>query len=151
MTVVRSNKYIETPPPQTNSQEALVQGLHNELLRLASAIEAQEATTVNYGKEYRNFATGSELKISWRNGQKQSISLETASVNIIFGDPLGCCNLMLRIIQDSAGSRTFALPSNVKWAGGTEPTWSVGADMVDIVCMYFDGADYHATASLDSK
>jgi hypothetical protein len=37
------------------------------------------------------------------------------------------------------------------WQGGTEPTWSAANGKIDVIAMYFDGTNYHATASLDSK
>lgn len=145
-----SNKYSPTPPPQTEVITYLVQWIYSELKRVAAAVEALEATTVNYGKEYVTHATGATTKIAWRNGQKQSIMLE-ADTTVEFVQPLGACNIMLRLVQDDTGGRDFSLPCEVHFAGGKEPTWSTAANAVDVVAMYFDGAVYHASSSIDSK
>lgn len=43
------------------------------------------------------------------------------------------CSFGLYLTQDGTGSRTVAWPSSVKWAGGTAPTLSTGANDVDIL------------------
>jgi hypothetical protein len=136
------------PPPRGENVLEVVRWVENELRRLQTAVAELEATTINYGKAYVNIATGSALTISWRNGQKQTVALG-ASCTLTFDPPLGVCNLMLKITY--SGSYTPTLPSAVKWQGGTVPTWSAANGKTDVIAMYFDGTNYHATASLDSK
>ena len=145
-----TNKYSPSPPPLGDDAAALGRWAHNELRKLQVAIEALEATTVNYGKEVRNVTAGTTLTINWRAGQKQRVEMGH-DCTFTFAPPAGVCNLMLRLVQDGTGSRAFTFPSTVKWQGGTTPTWSTAASAVDVMAMYYDGTNYHSTASLDSK
>ena len=79
--------------------------------------------------------------------------------------PAGPANIMLRIKQDaSAGNRTVTnwyknggtvgSPSGtdkIHFAGGTKPTLSTATNAVDVFAFYYDGTDFHATSSMDSK
>lgn len=149
-----SNKYTATPPPQgapAGVFSRFVQWIANELVRIAGALDAVETTTVTYGKEYQTVADTDTCKIAWRNRQKQSILLKADVTTMVWDPPFGACNTMMRFIQDDVGGWTFVLPDNVHCTGGTMPTWSTAANAVDVVAMYYDGAAYHITASIDSK
>jgi hypothetical protein len=144
-------KYQPNLPPKTAEQ--LGQYIYRELVRIAQRLQEPEATTVNYGLEYRNVVAKDDTTytLSWRNGQKQLLSLaNSATVSVGFDAPSGVCNVMLRVVHSGAG-RKFTLPSTVKWTGGTIPTWSVSSSAVDVMAMYYDGTNYHATASVNSK
>jgi hypothetical protein len=145
-----TNKYSPSPPPLGDSAADLGRWAHNELRKLQSAIEALEATTVNYGKEVRNVTAGTTLTINWKAGQKQRVEMGH-DCTFTFAPPAGVCNLMLRLVQDGTGGRDPTFPSTVKWQGGTVPTWVTTTTAVNVIAMYFDGTNYHATASLDSK
>jgi hypothetical protein len=145
-----SNKYTPLPPPKGDDLQACVRWMVGELRRISSALEAHEATTINYGKEVRNIASSSTLAIDWRAGQKQRVEM-SADCTFTFGAPEGVCNLMLRLVQDGTGGRDPTFPSSVKWQDGTAPTWATTANAVNVIAMYYDGTNYHATASLDSK
>jgi len=43
-----------------------------------------------------------------------------------------CCSWTMILTQDSSGSRAVTWPAAVKWAGGSSPTLSSGANDVDI-------------------
>jgi hypothetical protein len=43
-----------------------------------------------------------------------------------------CCSWTMILTQDGSGSRAVTWPASVKWAGGTTPTLSTGANDVDI-------------------
>lgn len=103
-----------------------------------------------YDEEYDNGNSGTAQTIDWRRGNKQ-LSTLTGNATFTFIDPDGPCNLMFRLLQDGTGSRTASWPSAVKWAGGTAPTLTTTASAMDIIAFYFDGTNYHGTASLDSK
>jgi hypothetical protein len=145
-------KYKPQPPP--SDPQRLAQYLYQELQRIGATLNEPEATTVNYGKEYRNDLTTSAVAytLAWRNRQKQALHLaNSATAAITFAPPEGVCNLMLRLVQDSVGGRAITLPATVKWQDGVEPIWTTTANAQDVLAIYFDGSAYHATASLDSK
>ena len=144
-------KYQPKPPP--NDPERLAQWAFQELQRVSQTLSQPEAYTVNYGEEQRNDLTTDAVTyaLDWKRRQKQSlICANSATCVLTFAPPEGVCNLMLRVVHSGAG-RKFTFPSTVKWQGGTVPTWSVSASAVDVIAAYFDGTNYHATASLDSK
>ena len=144
-------RYQPSPPPANT--ERLAQWAYQQLQRIAATLVQPEAQTVNYGLEARNDLTTSAVTytLDWKARQKQSlICANSATCALTFVKPEGVCNLMLRVVHSGAG-RKFAFPSSVKWQGGTVPTWSVSASAVDVLAMYYDGADYHATASVNSK
>jgi len=105
----QSNKYVPQPPPRDAT--ALPQWAHNELKRLQAALEALEATTINYGKEVRNVTAGSTLTIDWKAGQKQRVEMGH-DCTFTFAPPLGVCNLMLKVTHVGA-ARKFTLPDAV--------------------------------------
>ena len=94
---------------------------------------------------------GAADTINWNLGNKQKATL-TDDGEIEFTAPAGPTNLVLKCINFGAFTITF--PATMRWAGGTEPTWTEpdsGEDRIDILCMYYDGSVYHGTTMLDSK
>jgi len=98
--------------------------------------------------EVDNGNSGSSKTIDWTAGNKQKITL-TDNCAFTFTNPAGPCNVILKVIQDSTGSRTVSWPASVKWAGGTAPTLTTTANAVDIVSFYYDGTNYYGTSSLN--
>ena len=72
----------------------------------------------------------------------------TGNSTFVFTDPPGTCNLVLKLLQDGVGGRNPVWPASVKWAGGTEPSWSTGASAVDIVSFYYDGTSYYGVGAI---
>ena len=143
-------RYVPEAPPRGGTTELLAEYMLRELQRVAATLDHPEATQIHYGREVDNNATGSTLTIDWRRGQKQRVDM-TSDCTFTFNAPEGVCNLMLRLVQDGTGGRDPTFPSTVKWQGGTVPTWVTTTNAVNVIAMYFDGTNYHATASLDSK
>ena len=138
-----------TPDPiQTVELTTVVEYLVREFNKIALVLDKLEATTVNYGKEVINTASTAATVINWKAGQKQRVEMN-ASTTFTFNAPEGVCNLMLKIEYNGTYTPTF--PSTMKWQGGTVPTWSAANTKTDVIAMYYDGVNYHATASLDSK
>jgi hypothetical protein len=90
-------------------------------------------------------ATGT---IAWASGNKQRVTLKGAATFVFTDPPGGCCNLVLRLLQDGTGGYNPAWPASVKWAGGTEPSWSTGASAIDIVSFYWDGSAYYGVGAI---
>ncbi len=88
--------------------------------------------------------------IDWRNGNKFNFQFGAFNETFSFTAPTKPCNLMLKLVQDSVGSRTATWPATVKWPGGSAPTLTTTATTgTDIIGLYFDGTNYFSTASLD--
>jgi len=88
-------------------------------------------------------ATGTDT-IDWTAGNKQKSTL-TGNCTFTFTAPTGPCSLTLKATNFGAFTPTW--PATVKWAGGTEPTWT--ASGLDIATFYYDGTSYHGAAALD--
>jgi hypothetical protein len=107
------------------------------------------AKTFSFDTEFDDGPTGPTEEIDWRDGQKQSVTLDSATVTFSWtNDPDGPCNVLLKLRQDSSGNRTAVWPANVLWPGGTAPTLSSAPNAVDIVTFYYDGTDYYGVAAL---
>ena len=128
--------------------EGVVAYLQREFDKISQTFDIPEVKQLNYGKEVQNIASTSATTVNWKRGQKQRVVFN-ASSTITFVPPEGVCNLML--VLDYNGTYTPTLPSSMLWQGGTEPTWTKTNGAIDVIAMYYDGAYYHATASLDSK
>ena len=102
---------------------------------------AQQTITYNSGT----------TTISWNLGNKASLTFGVGNITTLaFTNPPRASNLVLKIIQDSVGSRTItSWDSDIKWPSGTAPTLSPGTDAEDIVSFYFDGTFYYGVSSLN--
>jgi len=128
--------------------EGVVAYLQREFDKISQTFDIPEVKQLNYGKEVQNTADTTTIVVNWKAGQKQRVILNS-STTISFVPPEGVCNLML--VLDYNGTYTPTLPSTMLWQGGTEPTWTKTNGAVDIIAMYYDGTNYHSTASVDSK
>ncbi len=104
--------------------------------------------SVSYEAERDGGNAGSTMTIDWNHANHQVITL-TDNTTLVFIAPPGPASLTLKLIQDGTGSRNPVWPATVKWAGGTEPTWSTGAGEIDLVKIYHDGTNYNSEAILD--
>ena len=99
-------------------------------------------------------ATDTEVYFS-KLGNKGFFTFGAGNVtdlNLYF--PNASCNCTLVVKQDGTGSRTItnyksfdqaaANESTVKWAGGSAPTLSTGANAVDIMSFYWDNDNHTA-------
>ena len=141
-------RYVPESIPINADARVLAEFISRELAKISNTLDHPEATAINYGKEVQNIASTAATTVNWKRGQKQRVVFN-ASSTITFIPPEGVCNLML--VLDYNGTYTPTLPSSMLWQGGTEPTWTKTNGAIDVIAMYYDGAYYHATASLDSK
>lgn len=103
-------------------------------------------TEIYFDAEVSN---GTATAINWTNGNKQLIAPTAAtSPTYTFTAPSGPTNLTLRTTNLGAVT-AVTWPATVKWPGGTEPTWTSSG--TDIISFYYDGTNYHGSASIDSK
>lgn len=86
--------------------------------------------------------------INWTLGNKFKFTFGAQNDTFTFTAPTNPCNILLMLIQDGTGSRTATWPGTVKWAGGTAPTLTTGANTIDMCSFYWDGTNYFGVASL---
>ena len=103
--------------------------------------------TATFVDEHDNSSSGTSDTIDWREGLKQKTTM-TGNCTYSFTAPAGPCNLILTCYQDGT-VRTITWPSNVKWPGGTAPTFTGTNNIRDIVAFYYDGTDYFGQATLN--
>jgi len=88
--------------------------------------------------------------IDWKLGNFFHLQMGAFSEVLTFTAPTLPGTFILRIVQDSVGSRTITWPGTVKWPGGTAPTLTTTATTgTDIITFYYDGTNYCAVASID--
>lgn len=89
--------------------------------------------------------------IDWKNGNKFNFTFGAFNEVFTFTAPTKSGNLILKMVQDSVGSRTATFPATVKWfGGGTPPVLTTTATTgTDIITLYFDGTNYWAQAALN--
>lgn len=121
--------------------------------QLGGTLDCQNADidnikTATFNAEFDNGNETGTFLLVWTSGQKQRATLTGNITTLTITDPVGPCNLTLKLIQDVTGSRTVAWPASILWPGGTGPTLS-GVSATDLVSFYFDGTNYYAQAALD--
>ena len=101
----------------------------------------------------QNFAAVSltdAANITWDLDDAQSAKV-TLEGNRTFNAPSQLVDggtYILTIIQDATGGRTATWNSVFKWAGGSAPTLSTGANAIDVLTFVSDGTNMYGAAQL---
>ncbi|MAH44399.1 hypothetical protein CMI37_01125 [Candidatus Pacearchaeota archaeon] len=104
--------------------------------------------TVSFDAEFDNGNSSTADTVDWGVGNKQKSTM-TGNCTYTFTAPNGPCNVVLKLVQDGAGSRTATWPAAVKWPAGAAPTLSTGAAAIDLISFYWDGANYFGQSALN--
>lgn len=102
--------------------------------------------TLTWDQEEDLGLSSQTAQLDLTKGNKIKYTLD-ASATLTFVDPQGPSNLVIRFIQDSTGGHTVTFPAKVKWPLGIAPTLTTSPNAIDIVGLYFDGADYYGGVS----
>lgn len=88
--------------------------------------------------------------IDWKLGNKFNFQFGAFNETFTFTVPTNPGNFILKLVQDSVGSRTATWPATVKWSGGTAPTLTTTATTgTDVISFYFDGTNFYSGSILD--
>lgn len=88
--------------------------------------------------------------IDWRKGNLFNFQFGAFNETFTFTDPTLPGTFILKLTQDSLGSRTATFPATVKWIDGTAPTLTTTATTgTDIITLYFDGTNYYCVQALN--
>ena len=88
--------------------------------------------------------------IDWKLGNFFHFQFGAFNETFTFTAPTKAGTFILKLVQDSVGSRTVTFPATVKFIGGTAPTLTTTATTgTDIITFYFDGTSYFAVEALD--
>lgn len=87
--------------------------------------------------------TGTSQTINFATGRNQTVDLGSATgdVTLTLSNPVAGTVYTIRAIQ-GATARDLIWPAAVLWPGGTPPVISTGDDDLDVVQLFYDGADY---------
>ena len=88
--------------------------------------------------------------IDWKLGNIFNFQFGAFNEVFTFTAPTKAGTFILKLVQDSVGSRTVTFPATVKFIGGTAPTLTTTATTgTDIITFYFDGTSYFAVEALN--
>ena len=88
--------------------------------------------------------------IDWVLGNIFDFTFGAFNEVFTFTAPTKAGTFILKLVQDSVGSRTVTFPATVKWTGGIAPTLTTTATTgTDIITFYYDGTSYFAVQALN--
>ena len=88
--------------------------------------------------------------IDWGTGNMFNFQFGAFNETFTFTAPTKPGTFILKLVQDSVGSRTATWPASVKWPSGTAPTLTTTATTgTDIITFYYDGTNYFAVDALN--
>jgi hypothetical protein len=88
--------------------------------------------------------------IDWKLGNFFHFQFGAFNETFTFTAPTKPGTFILKMIQDSVGSRTVTWPATCKWIGGTAPTLTTTATTgTDIITLYFDGTNYFGVEAIN--
>jgi hypothetical protein len=88
--------------------------------------------------------------IDWQLGNMFNFQFGAFNETFTFTAPLQAGTFILKLVQDSVGSRTATFPASVKWAGGVAPTLTTTLTTgTDIITLYWDGTSYFCVDALN--
>lgn len=96
--------------------------------------------------EYANTVSASACTVDWGMGNKQKLTLDD-DCEVTFTAPDGVGNFLLKVVQDDSGGHALTFATSIKWADGTEPTYTTDANAIDIITFYYDGSSYHGVCN----
>jgi hypothetical protein len=87
---------------------------------------------------------GTTQTIDWTDGVTQKLDVGSASGNVTLtlNNPLSGARYRLLVTQ-GAVARDLVWPAAVKWANGQSPLLSTANGSIDVVELYYDGANYY--------
>lgn len=112
----------------------------------ATILDGDLAATVLWNPDRLPDSTsGASLTVDWSASYTHKRTLALASA-FTFSNPKDGQSILFVIEQDGTGGWTPSFTDTILWRGGSEPTWSIGADEIDIVTFLYDGTDYYGSA-----
>ena len=113
----------------------------------ADTVKSDVVTSFTAQQNFGEATLTDGATINWNLNTQQAAKVTlggnrtmAAPTNLVAGG-----TYVLRVIQDGTGSRTITWNSVFKWAGGTAPTLSTGANAVDILTFISDGTNMYGT------
>ena len=92
--------------------------------------------------------SGTTQTIDWNEGNSITIDLDSASgdVTLTLSNPAPGASYVIKVIQ-GATARDLIWPATVLWSGGSAPVISTTNNDVDMVSLFYDGANFYGSFS----
>ena len=142
--------------PAGSVDTATLNTINSRLTSLESATGiASSSVTINFPYnggaapgEYDAGAVlpGNSKTIDWANGASQYLLLD-ANCNISFTNAVAGNTYYLRVQQGGYGNKIAGFPENVSWSGNAVPVISVQPWKLDVIGLYYNGAQYFGFVS----
>lgn len=150
----QSGSYGDVSGPGSSTDNAIARfdgtggkTIQNSEVLITDSGNVENPRLVTFRGEFDNGNSGAAATINWNEGQKQRITLNSAST-FTFVPPPEACNLLLKIIHVT-GTGAITWPTGVFFPNGTDPDITNVNTAVDIISFYFDGLEYYAIGSFD--
>ena len=101
--------------------------------------------TICYDQELATTASSSTCSIAWQSAARQVLTVNANTTLSFSNNPIGPTMLTLRIVNGSGGPFALAMPSGIKYQGGTAYTITATANAQDICSLYWNGSTYYCT------
>lgn len=144
--------------PAGSVDTATLNTINSRLTSLESATGiASSSVTINFPYnggaapgEYNAGAVlpGNSKTIDWANGASQYLLLD-ANCNISFTNAVAGNTYYLRVQQGGYGNKIAGFPENISWSGNSVPVISVQPWKLDVIGLYYNGAQYFGFVSQD--
>ncbi len=106
-------------------------------------IDTIKATRYSSLAQPTSIAAASPTNINLSLGNIFTIAMGTTISSLTFTNP-AIGTYLIKFVQDATGNREVTTwPANLKWAGGTQPTFTNAASKIDIVTLIYDGTNYY--------
>jgi len=136
-----------------NLQNSNVKILDSDTLTGATTLKMTGPTYFNdnnagFTEQTISYTSGT-VNIDWTKSNKASLDFGAGNIaTLTFSNPSTACNLILKLKQDTTGSRVVSSwDSDIKWPSGTAPTLTTSTLAEDVIAFYFNGTSYYGIAS----
>tara|TARA_R110002167_G_scaffold331706_1_gene538380 strand:+ start:21605 stop:22435 length:831 start_codon:yes stop_codon:yes gene_type:complete len=118
--------------------------------RDAIADQFNDILTNSVGGDAQTATGDGTTTINWELGNFFHFQFGAFNETFIFTPPTKPGTFILKMIQDSVGSRTATWPATLKWIAATAPTLTTTATTgTDIITLYYDGTNYFGVEALN--
>ena len=84
---------------------------------------------------------GATETVNWASGDLQAGTLDE-NVTLTFSNAVAGQRLTLFLLQDGTGTNTITFADTIVWQDATTPTWTITADKMNVMVIYYSGSAY---------
>jgi hypothetical protein len=138
---------IKSPPHSASANYTLI--LPNTVGTADQILQTNGTGTLSWADATSGDATQTltdAATVTW-NIANGNIGLWTIGGNRTLQAPTNAVvgTSVIRLTQDTTGTRTVTWPANFKWSAGSAPVLSTAASAVDILSFFYDGTNFYGS------